>query len=73
MYFPWETPSNFSSSAWSTHCRVLDDARSEIVRCKRKVAAAGLRAAVETCLAGEVELDGLDADVGGTRSHGWVW
>lgn len=19
VYFPWETPSNFSSSAWSTH------------------------------------------------------
>jgi hypothetical protein len=38
---------------------------------RQKVAAA-LRARVETCLAGEVELDGLDADVGGTGSHGWV-
>jgi hypothetical protein len=39
--------------------------------CSQKVAAA-LRARGETCLAGEVELDGLDADVGGTGSHGCV-
>jgi hypothetical protein len=61
VYFPALTPSNFSNSAWSTHCRqqaislllLLQDTRHE----------------ANTYLAWEINLNGLDADVLGAR-HG---
>lgn len=62
VYLPALTPSNFSSSAWSTHCRLPVSQPS----CWRVYQISG---AQQTYLAGHVQLDGLDADVLGPLRH----
>lgn len=64
VYLPWETPSNFSSSAWSTHCTNIRGVVEDGAQQPEK-----LQTALATCLAGEVQLKGLDTDVRGTGSH----
>jgi hypothetical protein len=53
VYFPALTPSNFSSSDWSTHCK-----NTVVSACS----AAGEKTP-STHLAGEVELNGLDTNI----------
>jgi hypothetical protein len=68
VYFPADTPSNFSSSTWSTHCALCQSRRPE--QEGRGKEGAGLeKVCIATNLAGEVELDGFDANVGGTDGH----
>jgi hypothetical protein len=62
VYLPALTPSNFSSSAWSTHCRL---SVSEPC-CWSKYPISGSK---QTYLAGDVQLNGLDTDVLGPLRH----
>ena len=68
VYLPAAMPSNFSSSVWSTHC--TRNVRSVLIRGVQRGATLQMRSLLEqTCLAGEVQLNGLDTDVLGTGSH----
>ena len=65
MYFPWLTPSNFSSSAWSTHCGFESVKPSMVTIGIKKITEGDLK----MYLAREIDLNGLDADVLWSRCH----
>lgn len=65
VYLPWLTPSNFSSSAWSTHCG-FESVKPSVVTTETEKMAEGV---FKMYLAREIDLNGLDADVMGSRCH----
>ena len=65
VYFPWLTPSNFSSSVWSTHCGFESVKPCMMTTGIEKIAEGVLK----IYLTREIDLNGLDADVLGSRCH----
>jgi hypothetical protein len=69
VYLPWLTPSNFSSSAWSTHWQKVKLADQTEKASRLLVEAAGESRISRSYLAWEVDFNGLNADILRARRH----